>query len=70
MQILVFKTNLRLKKNIEQIIPHIEKLPGVQKWNVDRHDIDNVLRIEASGLSPREVENTLKNVGFYCEELE
>ena len=69
MDVLVFKTNLRFKKNIDQISSSMEKLPGVQKWNVDRHDIDKVLRIEASGLSPRIVETLLKDVGFYCEEL-
>lgn len=69
MEILVFKTNLRFKKNLDQISPQMQKLPGLQKWNVDRHDVDNVLRIEASGLSPRTVETLLKDVGFYCEEL-
>ena len=70
MEVLVFKTNLSSQKNIRQAIPHIDQLPGVRRWNIDRHDIDNVLRIEAHGLSPRVVENVLQGVGIYCKELE
>lgn len=70
MEILVFKTNLRYKKHIEQVLPHIGALPGIQKWNVDLHDKDKILRIEALDLSPRTVENILQQAGYYCEELE
>jgi hypothetical protein len=70
MDILVFKTNLKYKKNITEVVTHIESLPGITRWNVDLKDVDKVLRIEAKNLSPRIVETTLKNVGFYCEELD
>lgn len=43
---------------------------GIHRWNVDMHDIDNILRIEADpSLSPRIIENTLQNGGWLCEEL-
>ncbi len=69
MEVLVFKTNLRNKKVISNAERHIDNLPGLLKWNVDLHDEDNVLRIEARDLSPRVVESTLHVAGYFCEEL-
>ncbi|MDF2187028.1 hypothetical protein [Paraflavitalea sp. CAU 1676] len=70
MDILIFKTNLRYRKNIHHIGSHIEKLKGVIRWNVDMHDKDRILRIEAKDLNPRLVENTLSHAGYSCEELQ
>lgn len=70
MDILVFKTNLRYKKNISEAVSYIEKIPGISRWNVDLKDRDKVLRIEANNLAPRLVEETLTNIGYYCKELE
>jgi copper chaperone len=69
MEILVFKTNLRFKKNISEALTHINQIPGVLRWNVDLKDCDKVLRIEARDLSPKLVEKTLADIGYYCEEL-
>ncbi|HEY2722582.1 MAG TPA: hypothetical protein VGI82_12695 [Chitinophagaceae bacterium] len=69
MEILVFKTNLRYKKNIKEVMPHLNELRGITKWNVDFHDKDKILRIIGNNLSPRLVENILHRVGYTCEEL-
>ena len=69
MEILVFKTNLRFKKQVSNVTRHLENLDGIQRWNVDLMDSDKILRIEALDLSPRIVEQTLQQAGFYCEEL-
>jgi hypothetical protein len=70
MEILVFKTNLDNPELVNQVKPVIQAMPGIRKWNVDIQDCDNVLRIEATELSPRSVEMVLQNAGYYCEELE
>ena len=69
MEVLVFKTNIRYKKQINTVSPHINNLQGILRWNVDLADIDKILRIEADDLSPRMVENTLVRAGYFCEEL-
>ena len=69
MEILVFKTNLRHKKNVEQVMPRLNELEGIIKWNVDFHDKDKVLRIVSDTISPRLIEHTLKTAGYVCEEL-
>jgi hypothetical protein len=69
MEILVFKTNLRFKKSVNQVRPQLNELKGVIQWNIDFHDKDKILRIVSNDLSPRLVENTLKSAGYVCEEL-
>lgn len=70
MEVLVFKTNLRFKKQITAVTQHINNLQGITRWNVDLDDVDKVLRIESNELSPRSVEVTLQQAGYFCEELQ
>lgn len=70
MEVLVFKTNLRFKKQIDAVSSHINNLRGISRWNVDLDDTDKILRIESVDLCPRSVEATLKQAGYYCEELQ
>ncbi len=70
MEILVFKTDIRDRRRIIEVEPHIENIEGIIKWNVDLHDRDNILRVEADTISPRVIERQLQQAGYYCEELE
>lgn len=69
MDILIFKTNLHNPKLINQAGSVLQSIPGIHRWNVDTHDCDNILRIEAQQLSARAVESRLQDAGYYCEEL-
>ncbi len=69
-QILVFITNLAHPDLVNDVRPHVQSLPGIQKWSVDMQDCDHVLRIEATALSPAIVESTLQSAGYYCREME
>jgi hypothetical protein len=69
MNILVFKTNIRHKKQVSDITRHISNIEGVVRCNVDLDDRDKILRVEARDLSPRVVEHTLLQAGYVCEEL-
>lgn len=68
-QVLVFKTNLVSAKDIWHISPVMGDAPGILRWNVDEHDIDNVLRIETAWLSPEDVIKLVTAAGYICEEL-
>jgi copper chaperone len=57
MEILVFKTNLRYKKNVKEVMPYLRELKGVMKWKIDFHDKDKILRIVGRDLSPRTIEH-------------
>ncbi len=69
MQILVFKTNLSDSKKISDIESGLDIHPEIIQWNIDLHDIDNVLRVVSKKIKATEVEQMLLNAGYYCEEL-
>lgn len=68
-QILVFKTNIRFKKDLRQLIPVLATDERIIEWNVDRSDVDRVLRIESNEMEPSEVVELVKKTGFHCQEL-
>ncbi len=70
MDILIFKTNVEDKKQVRKLFPVLRTLDGILRWNVDLHDIDKVLRIEAVSIAPQRVETVLQQAGYFCKELE
>lgn len=69
MQVLVFKTNIKYKKQVNAIHPHITAHPGIIKWNVDLQDCDKVLRVETIEGNPETIETLVRNAGYDCAEL-
>ena len=69
MEVLVFKTNVRNKKHVTEIAIRLEQFPDINRWNFDLQDKDKILRIETLDLSPKIIETTLHQAGYYCEEL-
>lgn len=70
MKILVFKTDIKTKKKLRVIQPVLNRHPVIHDWSIDSKDIDNVLRIEASGnLNENDVINLIRPYGLYCEVL-
>lgn len=68
-KVLVFKSNLIAEEDVLTVKLIMDNHPGVLRWNVDRQDIDNVLRIETNELNAIDVKNLLVDAGFFCEEL-
>jgi hypothetical protein len=67
--ILVFKTNLELKIDVEKAAELLNTQPGILRWNVDCEDVDHVLRIESDHLQPSLVIALITGAGYACEEL-
>ena len=67
--ILVFKTNVRNKKQIEKLSNHFKKITAITKWNFDLSDVDKILRIESVSNISEKITTTLISDGFHCEEL-
>jgi len=67
--VLVFKTNLQFKKDVNRLSPVLGNTADIIRWNVDRDDIDKVLRIETRGLTAQEIIRLVNNAGYFCEEL-
>jgi len=66
----VFKTNIRrvsqARKLIELLLQHF---PG-SRINIDMHDCDRVLRVEAAHFVPATIMTLVKEHGFVCSVLE
>lgn len=67
--ILVFKTSIRYDQDVKQVENVLNNLEDVRRVNVDRHDIDNVLRIETTNPDTGRVIDLVRQAGFFCEEL-
>ena len=67
--VLVFKTNIRSIRDIRIVEEAISRVEGLMRWNVDRDDIDNVLRIETTHPDPALIIGLVREAGFLCEEL-
>ncbi len=68
-EIMVFKTNLRYKKDVRRVAPLMEQNERIVEWNVDRDDADHVLRIASSELEATEIIGLLTEAGYFCQEL-
>ena len=69
MQILIFKTDVKYKKDVSAVMPYLNNIRDIIKWNFDLSDVDKILRIETNSMQPVKVEQTLQLAGFHCSEL-
>ena len=70
MQVQVFRTNIRFKKQLKLVSPHLNSIKGIHRWNIDFQDRDRILRIETELLPPLAISRTLREAGFVCDELD
>jgi hypothetical protein len=66
---LVFKTNISTDQDLNIAAKILAQVNEILRWNVDRHDIDNVLRVEGRGIVPNDIIKIFRDAGFQCEEL-
>ncbi|UOB17581.1 hypothetical protein [Abyssalbus ytuae] len=70
MKLLIFRTDIKTKKKVKHISPLFRRFSNIHKWYIDLEDVDNVLKIEASGnLTENDVVKFVNSMGFYCEPL-
>ncbi|MEJ7588834.1 MAG: hypothetical protein WKI04_14855 [Ferruginibacter sp.] len=69
MNVLIFKTNIRFKKDLKIVGPFLAAHQPVLKWNVDRQDTDKVLRVESATPDTVGIIKTIREAGYDCEEL-
>jgi hypothetical protein len=67
--VLVFRTNIRYKKDIKTLAAVLDDHPFISKWNVDLDDDEKILRIVSLENCANEYILLVKNAGYSCEEL-
>ncbi len=68
--ILIFKTNIEQDFELNHVNDVFKNIESIINWNVDREDSDKVLRVESLKNNISEIISVLKNIGFFCEELQ
>lgn len=68
--IYIFKTSVKLQKEVSQLKPYLNGLLKQDKWNFDLEDCDKILRIDTSTKTTETIIKLLKDKGFECEELQ
>jgi hypothetical protein len=69
MEILVFKTNIQVREDIQKVGNILRKEKDILAWNVDMEDCDKVLRVEAAADITRKIEFLVTDAGYHCCEL-
>jgi hypothetical protein len=69
LDILIFRTNIRDKKDLARVAPLLRSEQRIRYWTVDLGDIDKVLRVESEQLTIGQVSRLIRQQGFECEEL-
>ncbi|MEM7297184.1 MAG: hypothetical protein AAF391_02835 [Bacteroidota bacterium] len=67
--ILIFKTSIRSKEDLQKVSPFMDSYEGIKRWTIDLDDWEKVLKVESQGLELIDVEILLAGLGFECSEL-
>lgn len=66
----VFRTNLEQEEQLRLVQPLLDAHPAVRQWNVDRQDVDHVLRVVVlPGTLSEDIIHLVTGAGCECEEL-
>ncbi len=65
-----FKTTINCGSCIKAVTPHLNKLEGVEEWNVDTNNPDKILEVRSETLQAQEIKETVEKAGFKAEQVE
>ncbi len=70
METLKLKTNIKCSGCIAAVTPFLDKLPEIQKWEVDTQNPDKILTIESqSGIDEQKLIESLEKAGYKAEKI-
>lgn len=65
----LFKTNIRSSADLLRVKHSLNNHMQVERWNIDRQDIDCVLRIVSKSLTHTSIIKLINQHGYECVEL-
>lgn len=68
--ILIFRTSVATKKDIERIAVLFAQNPYIHKWSVDFEDWEKILRIESQGTTADQIIKKLRTIDIIAVKLE
>ncbi len=64
-----FKTTINCGSCIKAVTPHLDKLEGVDSWNVDTANPDKILEVTTDTLDAQQIKSTVEKAGFKAEQV-
>lgn len=64
---LKFKTNINCSGCVSKVKPFLDKLEGLDSWEVDTENPEKVLSVKISQTTDEEIIDTIEEVGFEAE---
>lgn len=66
---MAFKTTINCGSCLAKVTPALNRLEGVNKWEVNLQDSRRVLTVEAEGANEEDVVDAVESVGFDAERM-
>lgn len=64
---LKFKTNIKCSGCLAKVTPHLDKLEGIEKWDVDIADANKVLTVNSELVNDAQVITAVAEAGYQAE---
>jgi copper chaperone len=64
-----FKTNIKCGGCIAAVTPFLDKVNGIEKWEVDTANLDKVLTVTCNLIDTSSIENAVKEAGYNIEKI-
>ncbi|MBN2744554.1 MAG: heavy-metal-associated domain-containing protein [Marinilabiliaceae bacterium] len=64
MKTLIFKTNINCGGCVAAVTPHLNRLPGIESWNVNTAHPDKILTVNTESLTANDIIDAVKQAGF------
>lgn len=68
-QIIILRSNVDTAADVTRLGLMMDRHTSINRWTVDLEDVDRVIRIEATGISPAEIIRLIRSLGYQCDEL-
>nr|WKN37864.1 heavy-metal-associated domain-containing protein [Tunicatimonas sp. TK19036] len=69
MDTLKYKTNINCGGCVATVTPFLDKLQGVQQWEVDTQNPDKVLTVNGEDLQDAAIRQAVEEAGFNAERI-
>ncbi len=70
MDILIFKTNIKTKRDCFKVQRALKNKFEIEEISIDSEDCDKVLRVISKMSSSQTIIDEVQGLNFFCEELE
>lgn len=69
METLKYKTNINCGGCVATVTPYLDKLAGVEKWEVDTQNPDKILTVKGKDVPDAAVQQAVEEAGFQAERI-